>query len=267
MRDRISLLRPHSIAVVAEHKEKESMMIMATPTEYLGYHDGEIKSDPQFMTIKGTDADGQQYERRVETDTAHPATWLQLGTNRSTAPDVRKGERVMLWRHADANLYYWQPLGMDDRLRKQETIVLAISAKSADDDHTLTADNTYFIEISSHNKLITFSTSQDMGEPYGYIGQLNTGEGHFHFHDTVGNEILFDSANTHIKLYNKDKTLVELDKKIINMYAEEDITALAMEEVRIEAGKFLQLKVGNERLEMRPGTTRVYTSDYEAIKV
>jgi hypothetical protein len=252
---------------VAEHKVKEVSSILVTPVEFLGYFDGEIKQDPDFMEIKGKDVDGKEYEKRLETDNVYHAEWLQLASNRATAPDVRKGERVMIWKHSDANKYYWQCLGMDDNLRKQETILLEISAKSADDDHTLTKDNTYFLEISSHNKMITFSTSQDMGEPFAYIGQLNTGEGYFHLHDDVGNEILLDSTNTHIKLYNKDTTLVELNKKDINMYAPKDINGLADERVMIEAGKMLQLKVGDERLVMEPGKTRVYTSDYEAIKV
>ena len=128
-----------------------------------------------------------------------------------------RGERVLLWRYADTDQYYWTTLGMDDYLRKLETVVYAFSDTKDESVKVLTPDNAYYLEISTHKKLVTFSTAKSDGEPYAYTFQFDTAAGRVTLADDVGNYMELDSKNTSITLENADDSKVVLDRKVINI--------------------------------------------------
>src|SRR5690606_22162241 len=158
-------------------------------------------------------------------------------SNRYTAPDVRRGERVILYTYGDTNQFYWRPLGLDDHLRKLETIVWAISATRDETKTTLDLETCYIVEFSSHAKAISISTCKADGEPFAYDIQLNTKDGRFTIQDDAagadkeGNLWLFDSANTHFRMQNIDGTLLELKKIDVNVVVPGTLTGTVEKDI------------------------------------
>lgn len=269
-----SLLKFYSFAYVAENKPLDSHEIQAVPVEHLSFVDGEIKSNPTPMEASGIDADGQSFNDTVNVDNTVTATWLPGAGNRITPEDLRRGESVILYRYGRNEKLYWSASGLTKNLRKLETLIYCWSAHQDLDDHSVTPDNHYFLELSTHNKMITLSTSKKNGEPFKYVMQLNTDEGKLHIYDDVGNEIFLDSQETIIRLLNEDKTKIELDKKCIDIYAEEDLTAKidrnmtinVGKKIFIEAGDEILMKVGSSTYRMVPELIEEKTPRYKASK-
>jgi hypothetical protein len=242
-----TVFRIVSIGIVAENKAMFAKEVDVTPIESMSMLDGEIKSNPTAVESEGTDARGQSFATRATVDSTVTATWLPWGSNRVTPPDVRRGERVYLWQAADADKYYWTSSGLDDRLRKLETAIFAFSASSNETDSGIDVDKCYFIEISTHQKLITLKTSSANGEPYEYTFQFNTGEGAVTLADDVGNYFELDSEAQKLTLKNQAQSHVILDKTRINIKA--------LDEVAID--------VGASQVSITPGGTIWKTPKFE----
>lgn len=237
----LSKLHMVSLGIVSEHKKPSTKMIKVMPAEVLTELDGELRSIPVELFSAGVDSQNRKYTVQVTGDTSLPAEWLQLGTHRQTAPDVRRGERVILWKHGNENKYYWSCYGMDDNLRRLETIVWAISNISdpkANVDQ-LNADNAYLFEVSTHGKYINIRTNKNDGEPFAYLIQLNTKDGNFTVRDDVGNYVQLDSKETTIDLTNKLGTFLRLSKKNILGYAPDSIFMEAVKRMEFKCTNFL----------------------------
>jgi hypothetical protein len=200
----ISRLHAYSYGIVASNKVLGSRIIEATPVEDLPMLDGQITDIMKVDTLQGKDASGATYSATLNSSVSISATWLPFGSsNRVTAPDVRRGETVMLYRYADSEKYFWTTLSDDLKLRKLETVIWAYSASKVESDPS-DADTTYYLEISAHKKLVHFHTSKANGEPYGYDVQINTGEGYITITDTDENYIYLNSEERRIELNNAD---------------------------------------------------------------
>lgn len=233
-----SAFRAYSIGLVTENREpglgtlnEETQeyegWINVNPTEQTPFLDGELCSNPETLEVKGVDADGQPYEDSVDSDNAIPALWLPLGSNRITPPDVRRGERVILWQVADSDVIYWTEFG-DNHLRKLETVIYAWNA-----DPDLTGANKvdykkcYYLEVSGHGKHITLSTSRANEEKAAFLVQLDTGEARFTLEDDGNNHLFLDALERLWRLQNGDGTTLELDKRNFRVTAPDDINCTA----------------------------------------
>lgn len=226
----ISKLRIYSYGKVAENKPLNSKVIQVTPTEILPMVDGELKSNPQSLEVTGTRPDGTTYSSAVLTDNVLEATWFPLGSNRATAPDVRRDEEVLIWRYADTDKYYWTDTGLTEHLRRLETVTYRWSA-TTEDVKELTYNNTYSLQVSTHGKHVTLHTSSANGEPYEYTVQINAAEGAIVIQDNVGNLIDLDSAETCISFTNADHTDFRLDKQNISASCEGSMSFTANQNV------------------------------------
>lgn len=232
----------YSVGIVAENKQLSSYDILVTPLEVLNMLDGEIKSNPTKQTAQGTDSSGRNYTVDVIHDNCLVATWIDMGgTNRISAPDVRRGERVNIYRYGDADKFYWCPVGKDNHLRKLETVIHAWSGTTDNSDDTLTPDNSYYSEISTHKKTVTFSTSKKNGEVASYTVQIDAGKGLIHIQDDVGQVFEMDTVNHRMTMSNVDKTQIRIDKQNISMYCKDTAALNAEKLIKIETKDF-QLK-------------------------
>lgn len=222
---RVSKLRFYSIGIVAANKALSSNVIEVTPIEELPMLDGEISSNTTIEAAKGVDSNGKAYSSSVTMGNSIQAEWLRLGSaNRMTAPDVRRGESVIIYQFADADQYYWNTLKNDSQLRKLETVVYAFSGTPDNADSALDASNAYYLEISTHTKHVTFHTSQANGEPYGYDIQINTDQGYLIFSDTIGNQFTLDSRSHTFRMQNTEGSFVDMTKNILTMTTADQIT-------------------------------------------
>lgn len=248
----------YSIGYLAENKALGSPIILVTPVETIPMLDGEIKSQQTPLEDAGVDSTGASYNVKVSSNNAVEAKWLPFGSNRMTAPDVRRGERVMLWKYADAEQLYWTDLGMDAHLRRLETVLLSISGTQDESTTALDPDNTYYLEVSSHNKSITLRTSQKNGEFTRYTFQFNLADGAVTLADDLGNFFEMDSAETKLTLQNVEGTMFSLDKQ--------DIIGNAPKNIDLTAGAMFRVTVGGSVFTMTPGGTTLKTPKFAGSK-
>lgn len=211
----ISQLQTYSIGIAAENKPLTSRTLNVTPIEQLPAIDGELTFNPEEQISTGTDTLGNQYEVKVTSDTSLTAEWLPMGSNRVTPPDIRRGEYVEILRLGDSDRFYWRPMGLRDDLRRLETVIYAFNANPKESSNGVDVNNCYYIEISTHNKLVTFSTSNKNGEPYRYTMQLNTSKGEFTFTDDINNFVEIISKERTLRAKNTDTSYIEIDKDTI----------------------------------------------------
>lgn len=233
----LSMLHKHSQGIVAVNKPLDTDIVEITPIEDLNMIDGDITDNLEKKEKKGKDYYGGSFESSVDMSITIKARWLPLGgSNRLTPPDVRRGEEVMIYRFGDSEQFYWTTLEYARKLRKLETVVLGISA-TKDEGAEGTPENMYYIEFSTHKKLIHMHTSKANDEPFMYDIQLNTEEGYLLITDDIGNLINLDSKNVRIELTNSDKTTLQLDKKNMYGYAPDNITFKSGKSFNIETDK------------------------------
>lgn len=241
-----------ALGIVAENKAmkdasgKFNRTILVTDIESLNMTNGEIRSNPEQLESSGVDATGKVYNSAVVVDQVIEATWVPFLSNRLTAPDVRRGERVRLWRSGDADKYYWSTMGLDENLRKLETAIFAFSGTPDESQTELDLENCYYFEVSTHNKTITLQTSASNGEPFRYTAQINAAEGAFLIEDDIGNSFELDSTENRLTLENADDSKVELNRGKIAIIANEEVS----------------LTVGGTKQVWKPGITTLKTPKF-----
>lgn len=260
---KLSQLKIYSVGVVAVNKLRSSKVIEATPIEAVNQSNGELTDNLTIGVVKGQDSDGTAFEATVKGAATVPATWFPLGSpNRTTAPDVRRGERVILWEFGDTNEYFWTTYEGIDKYRKLETIIFAITGTRVEADAP-TAENTYFFEISTHDKRVHFHTSKADGEPYTYDMLLDTANGIFQFKDDLDNIAFLNTKEKQWALRNADGSFIEINKKIININAVDEINMFAGKHIYMkaeenfihgEAGRWIRWHAHQERIELEAPT-------------
>lgn len=251
----ISQLVPYAVGTAAENKKLRSRELLVIPHEHFPFLDGELNAGTKPLEFSGVDSGGGNYQGSVDTSNDVRALWLPESSNRVTAPDVRRGERILLYRYGDSDQYFWRPMGLDDHLRKLETVVFAISATTDESKQELDVESCYFFEMSSHTKQITVHTSKANGERFAYDFQIDAEESKVLLTDDAGNYFLLDSANSHLRMENADGTYYELDKQKIKGYAPQTID--------FEAGQRMSVTVGGTKMDWTPGVTTLKTPKFD----
>ena len=220
----LSKLHFYSIGYAAENKKLTSHELEVYPAEVMGYLQGDVNSDSAEDSHDGVDAFGQNYSVPVNVTNSIKAHWYSFGSNRKTPPDIRRGEQVVLMRFADVDKYYWLSTNQSENLRRLETVIYAFSnVSSNDEDVELDGSNTYYIEISTHNKTITLVTNKNDGEAAAYTFQFNTKEGSVTLQDDIGNFLELLSVERKWTLQNADQSRVVLDKDRILIESSNEI--------------------------------------------
>lgn len=219
----VSKLKFYSYGIVAANKPLKSKIVEVAPMEELPMLDGYLDDAQEKYTASGKDAAGKDYTTSVNMANSIKAEWIPCSaSNRITPPDVRRGESLIIYQFGDADKFYWTTLKADNRLRKLETVIFAFSGTRVED-QDITAANSYFLEISTHTKQVTFHTSQADGEPYGYDIQINTKDGKIIIVDTIGNKFLLDSKAMQLRMENSVGAYMDLTKNIASIKTGEAI--------------------------------------------
>lgn len=253
MAPQISKLKIYSLGIVAENKLPSSKEVEVTPIEEMPMLDGELAPVATDYNAKATDALGSSYEDTVELTTTIKAKWLPIGAaNRVSAPDVRRGEMVVIYKFGDTDKYFWTTLNEDLKLRKLETVIYAFSG-TTNEGAEINADTFYFIEISTHKKLITLHTSKDNGEPFSYDIQLDTNNGKLVITDDVGNYVLLDSSQTQIVLRNVDETTFDMKGPNLDITVPQTYT-VKCKDYKLDASSSVDIKSGTTKVQSSGGT-------------
>lgn len=230
----VSILQPYSLGIVAIPKSTDSSKIQVIPRELNTYMSGEVALNPQVMEVKTKTSNNEPVEDKVVTDSTLEAEWLPFGSNRVTAPDVVVGERVLIYRFGDEDKFYWAALGLDDDLRRLETVVIALSGSPKTKDNVKLDDGSwYFVEWSSHKKHLMMSNSKANGEVVQYVAKFDFGKGVFSVADDLENHLYLDSINALIEFCNTNKSMIRINKDDIDIIAQRNIAMTALETISI----------------------------------
>jgi len=245
MQEMSSNFKPVSVARVLEDLEPGTEILLVGGLESNPGPTGMMVSDTQVVEAKGKDSTGKEYSSKTTTDTVIKAKWLRWGSQRLTPPNVRRKMRVMLYRFADQDEYYWEYMGLDGHLMRLETIVWGINNNAnADGESTVKPENMHTLEWSTHTKQLTLRTCKSQDEPVAYIFQFNLKEGSVTLADDLGNIASLDSQEAIWLLQNSFGSHLKVDKNSIFAFAAELIKAetklfqVIAETVEIKANLF-----------------------------
>lgn len=218
-----NLWRVVSRGYAAENLVIDDVFLEVYCPELSGFADGEINSTPVEYTTSGVDDRGNNYTCQIKTTNSIKTKWRQQGTNRISAPCVRRGERVEVWQYADTDMYYWSTTGEDDALRRLETVTFAFSNTKDETTKELTPENSYWATVNTHEKIIALETSQSDGEPYKHAVQIDAKTGNFHYRDSANNYVQVEAASNTITVENGDGTKVVLVGPNVEIFAPGDL--------------------------------------------
>ena len=231
-----SAMTPYSIGIVAINKKLDSDEIEAAPIEDLIYLSGEITDNMEKMTVSGQDSKGSSYSSTVEIANTVRAKWTPMGTSyQKTAPDVRRGEKVQLWRVGDSQLYYWTVLENDGLTRRLETVHNAVSA-TREEDIPLSENNSYSWGVDTHKKYVNIiSTSKADKEKWKYDINVDVAAGIVTITDDIDNTIKIDSGEHQIYMRNTEGSYFDMTKHVIKMYAKDLISLESDKEIKFKS--------------------------------
>lgn len=217
------------IGYVAEDKAANSAEISVFVPELLPGVTGALGAAQSTERFSVTTATGAELGGRAKVSNSIKA--IYRGTsNRKYAPDVVKGEQVLITKFADADQYYWESLGRDAALRKLETLRIEVS-DSEDIVKVLTDDNTYYWELDTRNGRVRIKTAKSNGESYAYDFHIDTKQSTATLKDDSGNEFLIDSKIPRVRIKNRDGVLMDAIQKLLFLGAPEDVVLKADRQV------------------------------------
>lgn len=209
----------YSFGIVAANKPRGTDMCEVFPQEKFTMSVGEITDNVETIEVKGKDADGKDYTGKQQTKPSITCKWLPIGEpNRTTAPDVRRQEQVIIYRYADTEYYFWAT-AFNNIVRKLETVAWWFSGTPTEGegaDKERTAQNGYFLEFSTHDGHVILSTSGKNGEKATYVMQFDTKNGTFSLRDNLGNIIDLDSVAGILETTTENEVIVNTKKHTTN---------------------------------------------------
>lgn len=249
-----SYLKFYSVGIAADNLTPGSLTLHITPIEKLQFVDGQLKNNPVSHSVTGKDATGASFTANATLDNTIEATWLPFGSNRFTAPDIRRGERVMIWRFNDLDTFYWSDIGWDQKYRKLETVTWVFNGTQDESQSTLTPENSYYVEVSTHKGSITLKTSKANKEKVAYTLQFNAAAGQFTFADDIGHLVYIDSTKHSIYVTNPDATQFMMDKQNFTVNCKDTFALNATKNVQINTQAF-SLKAQSADMNITQGFT------------
>jgi len=122
-----------SFGIVAANKPRNTDMVEVFPQEKFTMSHGELTDHVEEIKTEGVDDKNRKYADKIETKASVTCKWLPIGEpNRTTAPDVRRNEQVLIYKYADTEYYFWST-AMNNTIRKLETVSYWFSGTPIDD--------------------------------------------------------------------------------------------------------------------------------------
>lgn len=231
----------YGVCTVAEDKQTNTNEVFVYLPLLFPDADGEVKSTVETVQATTTSPTGDTHSSTGLRNNSVGCEWMNLNSNRITAPDVRSGSKVVVYKYKGTNKYLWTYAGMDATLRL-ETVIWAFSASpKVNEDIPFDTDHYYILMISSHQKKFQFLTGQGNGEATSYAFTLDMGEGGFSFADGEENSLTLNSMEHVWAIMNQEQSVIAMDKKNISITCDDQIFQKATESINMSA-KIINLK-------------------------
>lgn len=206
--DSKSGLHLYSVGIVAKDKPLDTYEIDVIPIETNHMFNDEVDKTEKEEKVTSANSAGTKIPITSKTSQTIKATWMALGSggNRVSAPDVRKGESVNLWRYKDTEEYFWEKHYTETELRRLERVLHMYGGHSNVGVRN-DAENSYWTLISTIDKLLQLHTSRADGEPFGWDFKLDTKRGVFSVTDNSGITCTFNAEERTTTLEVEDKVI------------------------------------------------------------
>ncbi len=186
-------LRWYSLGIVVEDKPRDTNVIVVSPIEHLSMvEDGPIADSKQVHGNKLPDQDGVSTHTETASVNYVTASWRGFGSNRASSPDVVKNESVMLMQYKDDPAYYWIDLGFEPGLRRTEDVLYTFGNIPGGFE-VFDKATSYWFQVSTKDKHVTFRTNMNDGEFTGYTLHVNTKKGLAVLEDDLGTGVTIES--------------------------------------------------------------------------
>lgn len=230
----MNVLECYGVATVAEDKATDTDEVLVYLPSLYPEADGEVVATAEKKDVTIQSPTGDTTSSSGLSSNAVMMKWLPFNTNRVTAPDVRKGSKVVVYKFKGQSTYRWTYFGYDGTLRL-ETVIYAFSATpNVKEDAPLTPDNYYIFLISSHTKKIQLLTGMGNGEACSYSITLDTGNGGFSLIDSEENSFVLNSMKHFWSFSNQEKSILAIDKKRIIAKCEDELLLSAANHIGIK---------------------------------
>lgn len=178
----------YSIGTVSVDKKVESYIAEVIPNETNHIFNGPIDKTHKTENFVSRDRNDIPIPMESKTSETIEAEWLGIGQggNRATAPDVYKGERVLLFRFADEDKYFWDKVYNERILRRLERVLYLYSGHMLPPTVENDTKNSYWVLMSTLDKVVHFHTSISNGEKFEWDFKLDTDKGQFTLSDNSG---------------------------------------------------------------------------------
>jgi hypothetical protein len=154
-----------------------------------------------------------------------------------SVPDIVPGEQVFVYNHIGDDRFFWLPYREDAYLRLTEHHRISAMNKQENLPVSDPDADTWFMEVDSkHNRRIRLFTNQGREEAFGYTIEILPDDTTVEIRDTIGNSIMLESSNNHIKSKNADGSFTEIKGKNGKTYVPNNLQA--------EAGNVMEMKAG-----------------------
>ena len=167
--------------------------IEVMPHELISNIDGDIGAKEEIQSTVNT-SDGKVHNVNMSKGNVLTAIWINNNSNRVTPPNVRKGEKVEVYKFGDSDKYYWKTMGSELDLRKLEHVKYVFVNVPDGGETQIEDSNSYSFTVSTLNKFIKIHTADNNGELTTYDLELDTKEGKVSLIDGRGNFIELDSS-------------------------------------------------------------------------
>ncbi|QZA70622.1 baseplate assembly protein [Erwinia phage AH04] len=240
----MNILECYGVGTVAMDKDTNTDEIQVHIKSLFPETDGAVETTAETKNVTTQTPTGDTNSSTTLQTNTISAKWMGVNTNRVTAPDVRVGSKVVIYKFQGQNTFRWTYFGMDGTLRL-ETIIWAFSSSpNVNENSPVNSDNYYMMLLSTHQKKIQLITGQGNGEPTSYVMELNTGTGQFSIVDGEENVVSLNSMAHAFSYINAEKTFFNFEKKNITMSCEDTLIMKATDKILMQC-KDMVIKAGN----------------------
>lgn len=261
-----SKLKLFSLGIVVKDKEPDSWDIEAFPIEVLPNTSGELV-EPEEIQVETKDANDSNINITIKKSSTVTAQWLSFGSyNRASAPDVCRGETVILFRFAGEDRFFWINMYSEIDLRKRESVMHFYSNKekvveSADD----LKKKGYYTLMDTRNKKIMLHTDDSDGEASQFDILIDTKEGIITLADAEENGIIFNGPDKTYTLNMKDSVLIN-GEKVIKHTTKEEYQVESEKNYKVTSKDMVNV-TSKDKMELNFKGVKISCGTYELITV
>ncbi|BAW98252.1 phage protein [Vibrio phage pTD1] len=214
----MNLLNFVGVGTVVENKPEKSYFVKVTVKREFPQADGAGLANATQESVSNPTADGGYQTSNVLKSNFYMPKWMPFNPNRITAPDVRVGSKVAIYKFADNDQLYWTTWGIGNESFRLEHVVYAWNANpNFDKNAPFSFDDYYTLVFSTRHQEVVFKTTQANKEPVAYRLGFNTKNGTWALTDTEKNAFALDSLKHSWVMRNWEGSIFNIHRKNISM--------------------------------------------------